>query len=264
MPATALARALAARRAAGRPVPVLAVVFPFSSHNYLLRHWLAEAGIDPEHDIRLVVVPPPRIADALAAGAIDGFCAGEPWGSRAVDLRVGRIALTSGHIWPNHPEKVLAFTAARAAQDPDRIAACVAAVIAAGAWLDAPENRAEGAHILSHALPTVPEEVIALALNGMLLPVQDAAPLASPGLIFHRGGASYPFPAHGAWWVSQMRRWGHLPEGTQAGITDRIWRPDLWRPDLWRPDLWHRAAALTGEPIPTTDIATTPPGVPAR
>ena len=254
----ALADVLAARRTAGGKVPVLAVVFPFSSHNYLMRHWLAEAGIDPEHDIRLVVVPPPQVADALAAGAIDGFCAGEPWGSRAVDLRVGRILLATGDIWPNHPEKVLALTA-RAARDTDRAAAAIAAVIEAGAWLDRPDNRSEAAHILARALPSVPEEVVGLALNGLRLAAPDSAPVIAPKLIFSRDGASYPFPAHGAWWLGQMRRWGHVPEGTEETIIDRIWCPELWR----------HGAARTGEPVPAADIATfnlstKSPGVAAR
>ena len=253
LPAAALVPVLAARRAAGRPAPVLAIVYPFSSHNYLLRHWLAEAGIDPERDVRLVVVPPPGIADALADGSIDGFCAGEPWGSRAVDLRVGRIALTTGDIWPNHPEKTLAFTAARAAREPASVTACVAAVIRAGAWLDAPENQHEAAHILTRAMPSVPEEVIGLGLRGLLRRHPDSDPIQAPGLIFQRDGASYPFPAHGAWWLSQMRRWGHVPKETDETIIGRIWRPDIWR----------QAAALTGEAVPLTDCAVTPNGVSA-
>ena len=259
----ALAQALANRRAEGRHVPVLAVVFPFSSHNYLLRHWLAASGINPDHDIRLVVVPPQRVADALAAGAIDGFCAGEPWGSRAVDLGVGKIVLATGDIWMNHPEKVLALTS-RAAQDTNRTVATVAAVMAAGAWLDQPENRAETAHILAHALPTVPKEMIALVLHGLIVatPNSDSEPRtrqeSGPAMIFHRDGASYPFPAHGAWWLGQMRRWGHVADDTDATIIGRIWCPEIWR----------RAAALSGQTAPAIDIApsgptTTPSGVAA-
>src|SRR5690606_2879201 len=62
----------------------LAVVHPFSSHNYELRYWLAASGIHPDRDVELMIVPPPLMADALAAGRIDGFCVGEPWGSVAV------------------------------------------------------------------------------------------------------------------------------------------------------------------------------------
>ena len=247
--ATGLRAALMARRAAGRPRPAFAVVFAFSSHNYLLRHWLTAAGIDPEHDVRLVVVPPPEVADALAQGRIDGFCAGEPWGSRAVDLRVGRIVLATGEIWPDHPEKILAFTAALAARDPGRVAACTAAILDACRWLDDPANRDGAARIVADALPSVPREIIALALDGKYRAVADADPIAAPSLLFHRGGASYPFPSHGAWWLSQMRKWRHLPPDTDDGVVSRIWRPDLW----------NRAAELTGDPTPTHDIAASQP-----
>ncbi len=123
LPASALAAALAARRHAGRPRPTLAVVFAFSSHNYLLRHWLASGGIDPERDVQLLVVPPPLLPGELADGRIDGFCAGEPWGSRAVDLRLGRIVLTTADIWPNHPEKLLTVSTHRLARAPEQIEA---------------------------------------------------------------------------------------------------------------------------------------------
>ena len=206
--AAGLRGALTARRDAGRPMAVFAVVFAFSSHNYLLRHWLAAAGIDPERDIRLVVVPPSEVADALAQGRIDGFCAGEPWGSRAVDLRVGRIVLATGDIWPNHPEKILAFTASLAAHDPARAAVCTAAILTACRWLDEPGNRGEAARIVADALPSVSREIVALALDGQYRPQPDAAAVRAPKLLFHRNGASYPFPSHGAWWLSPMRQWG--------------------------------------------------------
>jgi ABC-type nitrate/sulfonate/bicarbonate transport system substrate-binding protein len=162
LPAAALAAALAARRTAGIAPPTLAVVFAFSSHNYLLRHWLASGGIDPEHDVLLCVVPPPLVASELADGRIDGFCAGEPWGSRAVDLRLGRMALTTADIWLNHPEKVLAVSEAQLARNPDQVTACVAAIIEAGIWLSDPANLAEATRIVhARAVPEVPEEVVA-------------------------------------------------------------------------------------------------------
>ena len=61
------------------------MVFPFSCHNYQLRDWLESAGVDPDRDVRLVVLPPPLLVDALRSGQIDGFCVGEPWNSLAVD-----------------------------------------------------------------------------------------------------------------------------------------------------------------------------------
>ncbi len=228
LPAAAFAAARAARRAAGLPAPVLAVVYPFSSHSYLLRHWLESAGIDPERHVYLRAVPPPLVAGALADGHIDGFCAGQPWGSRAVDLRCGRIALTTADIWPDHPEKVFAVSADRLARSPGQVAACVAALIEAGIWLSDPANLPEAARLVHlHALPGVPQAVVAQSLGDTLVMAPDEAPVAASGLQF--GAAStYPHPEHGAWWLSRMQRWQHAPDAP-PGLIDRIWRPDIWR-----------------------------------
>ncbi len=227
LPAQALAAALAARRSRGEAPPILAMVFPFSSHNYLLRHWLASAGIDPERDVTLRAVPPSLVALELAEGRIDGFCAGEPWGSRAVDLRCGRIALTTADIWPNHPEKVFAVSAERLARHPEQIAASVAALIEAGIWLSDPTNIPQAARILhDRALPGVPEAIIAQSLMSSLIHTADEAPIMGGGPQFHPD-ATYPHPEHGAWWLAQMQRWQHAPDA--PGLIDRIWRPDVWR-----------------------------------
>lgn len=237
LPARALAAALAARAAAGREKPAIAVVYAWSSHAYLLRHWLAGGGIDPERDVRLVVVPPPRVAHELAEGHIDGFCAGEPWGSRAVELRLGRIALTTADIWPDHPEKVLAVSAERLAREPAQIEALVASVIEAGLWLSDPGHLADATAIVqSRALPEVPAEIVALALSRHLVMVPDEAPVPVAGLQFHPA-ATYPHPEHGAWWAGRMRAWGHVADLP----------PDLIA-TLWRPDVWLRAARRAGQP----------------
>src|SRR5262245_56751226 len=76
----ALACAVAMRRARQRPAISFGVVFPFSLHNYLLRTWLARAGLDPDKDVRIVTAPPTAIANRLHSGEIDGFCVGAPWG----------------------------------------------------------------------------------------------------------------------------------------------------------------------------------------
>src|SRR5581483_521639 len=83
------------------------MVYPFSCHNYELRYWLAAVGIDPDRDVRLVVIPPPFLVDAMRAGQIDGFCVGEPWNSVAVAAGVGTIVTPTTAIWPHSPEKVL-------------------------------------------------------------------------------------------------------------------------------------------------------------
>lgn len=77
------------KRWRGQRVLTLGVVYPFSSHRHLLRKWLAAHSINPDRDVRMVVVPPPQMASNLKAGNLDGFCVGEPWNSAVVQLRAG-------------------------------------------------------------------------------------------------------------------------------------------------------------------------------
>ncbi len=222
LPAAAFAAAARRRAAAGKPV-TLGVVFAYSSHNYLLRWWLASAGLDPDRDLRLVVVPPVLCAQRLADGSIDGFCAGEPWGSHAAERGLGTIALSTGDIWPNHPEKVLAFAAGYALRDPESATACTAAIIAAARWLDAPENQAEAVHILQRrAFPDLSAAAIAAAFDGTAEGLMQAAPLR-----FRT--ATLPRRDQAAWWLRQMRRWGHVPAGIAEATALAPWRQDIWR-----------------------------------
>ena len=89
--ARALSRVVASRRRGGAEPLTFGMTFPFSTHNYQLRFWMAAGGVDPDEDVRLVVLPPPFMADSIASGQIDGFCVGAPWNSIAVDRGVGHI-----------------------------------------------------------------------------------------------------------------------------------------------------------------------------
>ena len=106
--ATALKAVVTNRGESGRLT--LAVVHAFSTHMVLLRTWLRSGGIDPDRDVRTIVVPPAQMVDSLATGIIDGFCAGEPWGSVAVHHGIGAVAALGNEVWPEAPEKVLAVT----------------------------------------------------------------------------------------------------------------------------------------------------------
>lgn len=231
---TAFAGAIRRRQGRGAPPVALGVVFPYSSHNYLLRYWLAQGGLDPDRDLRLTVVPPPRTAQALQQGAIDGFCAGEPWGSQAAALGAGRVVLASGDIWPNHPEKLFAFNADYAAKEPEPAAAATAAIIAAARWLDDAENHAEAVKLLARrAFPGLARETVAAAFAGRAMGLRLAHPLR-----FRE--ATLPRREHAAWWLLQMRRWGHVP----PYVTDE----DALRP--FDDSLWHAAAARLREAEP--------------
>ncbi|MBX3025200.1 ABC transporter substrate-binding protein [bacterium] len=220
-----------ADRRAGRPPLHLAMVYPFAAHHYQLRYWLAAAGIDPDHDVRLSVVPPPRMVDALADGAIDGCCVGEPWNSLAVRRGVGRIAITGYELWNNAPEKVFAVTRRFAERNPQTHLAVLRALLEASAWADAPENRDELARLLAaEHLVGAPAGVIAAALAGDIA-LGGGARLSLPDFhVFHRYAATFPWVSHGIWFLRQMRRWGQLAgAGDLTAIASEVYRPDLYR-----------------------------------
>jgi two-component system, oxyanion-binding sensor len=243
---SALKAVIAARAKGGLPPLVFAVVHPYSSHNYELRYWLAACGIDPDRDIRIAIVPPPFMPDALASGRIDGFCVGEPWSTRAARLAGGRILLTKAAIWCNSPEKALALNAGWATQQPDIAHALLISMLEAAQWCGAVENHVQLAELLGRSERLdVPAEDLLPALQGQL-GMADGVKHAVPDmLIFAANQANMPWQDHALWYLAQMRRWGQADPG-RAEIERVI--------ASFRPDLYRKAAAALGAPAPLADM----------
>ena len=200
--------------------PKFAVVHAFSTHNLLLRYWLASGGADPDRDIETVVIPPEQVVDALAAGTITGFCAGAPWGDVAERQQAGRILIGTSVIWPFHPEKSLCASEAWAEAHPEQLHRLLRAVLRAQALCDQPEQAPRIASLLAD--PT-----------GLGLP-ESACRDALPGgsgvelIRFHTREAWFPARAHAVWFLGQMRRWGWLADETDlAALAAQVYRPDL-------------------------------------
>lgn len=218
--AAGLAGLVAERREMAASPLTFGVVFPFSTHNYLLRLWMAQVGLDPDHDVRLTVAPPPRMAALLGGGVIEGFCAGEPWNTVAVDAGVGVVAARAAAIAPGAPDKVFATARAWAEADPQRMNAVLRALLRGLEWAEAPKNRRTLAELL--AAP----EYVGVAPEALLAGLRH--------INFHRDGAARPDPVKETWLIEQMRRWGQVGEGGA--------------PPLFRPDLYDRAAAPSQAP----------------
>ena len=230
----ALKQVAAARRAAGRPIR-LGVVHRHSSHNYMLRYWLAQVGIRPDEDVVIAVTSPPFAADALATGAIDGICVGEPWNSIAVDRGVGRIALASAQVWRRGVEKVLALTAATAAERPEAVAALVRALHAAAAHFVAPGTAGDSAAILARPeYLDAPVDAILRAITDRIRVVPGGEPIHYPDFMFqYREAANFPWRSQAAWLYTQMIRWeGQAFDGHEAAAAMATFRPDLYRAAL--------------------------------
>jgi NitT/TauT family transport system ATP-binding protein len=233
--------------------PRLAMVHQHSAQNYELRYWLAACGIQPDRDVELVVVPPPLMTDALKAGAIDGHCVAEPWGSVSVLAGVGRIATTKSKIWPRSPEKVLGVSASWSEANPDALAALLRALYRAAIWCADPTHREEAAAILARpAYLGLPETVTMRGLCGRL-EVEQGLFLDLPGYFIP--DANYPWPAHAAWFYGQMLRWGHAAPTRDGGaLAAGSFRPDLFAAAL------PNAAPAAFEPAPFFDGHRLDPG----
>lgn len=245
--------------ARGLPPLTFGMVFPFSCHNYQLRYWLAAVGIDPDRDVRLVVIPSPLMVESLLAGAVGDFCVGEPWSSLAVDAGIAYILVPTAALWPASPEKVIGMRAALADGHADTVAALIRALDAAARWADESGNRRELAYLVARPqYLDAPATTIARALTGQLIfapgdkfrPVEDF-------LIFHRKAANFPCISHTLWLYAQMLRWRQVEPSVRS---------------VFRPGLYRCALAGRGTPIPACDVKvegarrteTTTPGSTAR
>jgi two-component system, oxyanion-binding sensor len=251
-----LADVVVRRARAGREQLTFASVYPFSGHDYQLRHWMAAAGIDPDRDLRLVVVPPPYMVEAMASGSVDGICVGAPWIGRAVDAGVGRLLLPCAALWPAVPEKVLGLHESFAERHADALAALLRALDAAGAWAEEPANCGRLAALLARSETIgVDETIVARALSGDLLieTGHDAAHVEG-FLRFHgtggNGPVNRPRMTDGAWFAAQMIRWGQVRDpsvafaAARATFSSAPWDAALGRPAIQTETVSSFEAAL--------------------
>jgi ABC-type nitrate/sulfonate/bicarbonate transport system substrate-binding protein len=229
--AKALLRVVTARRRAGAEPLVFGMTFPFSTHNYQLRFWMAAGGVDPDEDVRLVVLPPPYMVDSLASGHVDAFCVGAPWNSVAVDLGVGHILHFVSDILQRAAEKVLAVRQPWAEKHPQVLDGLIRAHERAAQFIEAADNRSEVAAILGKAEHLgVDAEVIRRTLDGRLKVSPDGKVRESSRyLLVGREGAARPDPVQAAWLYAQMVRWGQAPLSDQSlAVARGVFRPDLY------------------------------------
>ena len=227
-----LKRLIEEDRRKGMPTLTFATVFPYSSHNYLLRYWMAAAGIDPDRDVRMIVIPPSQMVNQLRKGAVDGYCVGEPWNALAVREDLGRVICTSAEIWNNHPEKVLGVCEEWAEQHPATHLALVSALLEALRWLDEPANRLEAVELISSSIHVnAPAEVVRMSMMGTFQYAHNEFPRSRPDFnVFHRYAANFPWRSHAIWLMTQMVRWGQIDHSFDIQETaDRVYQPSIFR-----------------------------------
>jgi two-component system, oxyanion-binding sensor len=232
--AQAIAKVVAERAASGLSPLTLAMVFPFSCHNYQLRDWLESAGVDPDRDVRLVVLPPPLLVDALRSGQVDGFCVGEPWNSLAVDADIGVIVAVCSDVWERPPEKVLGMRARFAEEKPQIVAALVRAIDAASRWAADVSNRSDLASLLSQPRYVgAPARILLAALDGSIRAAADKDPIQRPDFVSFGPDSIAPHERYAELFYSRMRRWNQVGLDSTGPVRARAgFRNDLFQDAL--------------------------------
>ena len=240
-------------KAQGKPFN-LGMVFPVSTHNYVLRYWLAAGGINPglyapekgdtsgqiNADALLSVTPPPQMPATMEAGTISGYCVGEPWNQQAVFKGIGVPVVADVHIWKNNPDKVFGVSKAWADANPETHKRLVKALIRAAKWLDENNNanRAEAVQILSRPeYVGADAKVIANSMTGTFEYEKGDTREVPDFNVFFRHNATYPYYSDAIWYLTQMRRWGQIGET----------KPDSWYFEtarkVYQPQTYQSAAA---------------------
>lgn len=245
-PATALKKLI--ERDRGKRLYKFAMVFPVATHNYEIRYWLASAGIDPDNDIKLDVVPPPQMVANLRAGNIDGYCVGEPWNQRAVFDKVGVPVITNVEIFPGKLEKVVGVNREWMEKYPHTHRAMVRALIRAGQWADPPDNRLQVVQWISQRqYVNAPEEVVKNSMTGTFEYAPGDVRQLPDFNVFFRQHATFPWRSFAVWFLTQMQRWGQLPNELAPADYKRI------AEQVYLTDAYREAAKDVGIAVPDSD-----------
>lgn len=184
-----------------------AVPFEYSMHNFLLRYYVAEHGLDPDKDIQIRVVPPPEMVANLRAGNIDGYLGPDPFNQRAVHEEIGFIHLLTKELWDGHPCCAFGTSGEFIAQNPNTFAALYRAVLTASAMARQAKNRELIAKVISPAqYLNQPEAVLTQVLTGRF-----ADGLGNVRNVPDRADFNpIPWQSMAVWMLTQMKRWGYV------------------------------------------------------
>jgi nitrate/nitrite transport system substrate-binding protein len=228
----------------------MGVVFPVSTHNMGLRYWLGAGGVKPGYyaphkgdttgqidaDVLLSVTPPPQMPATMEAGTIQGYAVGEPWNQQAVFRGIGIPVIAVNN---KMADKVFGMRKDFIVKNPNTSVRVVKALIRAAKWLDENNNanRSAAAKMISASHYVGADyKVIANSMTGVFEYERGDIRPEPDFNVFFRYNASYPYASDAAWYLTQMRRWGQIPEA----------KPDGWYMENGKkavaPEIYQQAA----------------------
>ena len=219
----------------GEPL-TFAMTFPPGTHAMWTRYYLGAGGINPgdgagaKADVNLITIPPAQMVANMKIGKMDGFCVGEPWNARLIADNIGFTSVTTQDLWPDHAEKVCAFTLEFAEKNPRTVKAVLKGLHDASVWLDDLNNRPEQCDIVSK--PTYincDKDIILGRLQGHYDYGDGRKKEDEYFMHFSRRNCNFPQPKFAKWWLTQFRRWGMVSgKPDYDGVAAKVMRPDIY------------------------------------
>ncbi|MBT8607277.1 ABC transporter substrate-binding protein [Polynucleobacter paneuropaeus] len=225
-----------------------AQTFPTGTHAMWLYYWLANYGINPFKDAKIITVPPPQMVANMRSGNMDGYCVGEPWNARAIIDGIGFTAITTQAIWQDHPEKALGTTSDFAKKYPNTCRAVTAAILEAGKYIDAStSNKHATAEVVSAPsfvntdVSVIQDRMMGRYNNGIGKTWDDPHAMK----FYNDGSATFPYLSDGMWFMTQHKRWGLLKEHPDyLAVAKKVNNIALYK----------EAATATKTPLPKGDM----------
>jgi two-component system, oxyanion-binding sensor len=240
------------RKHKGSRIFMFAVVLDISSQNYNLRKWLRSGGIDPDLDVRVIVIPSALVYETYRAGHLDGYCAAEPWNSAASLSGTGWVVVTTSEIEPHHPEKVLLVLQEFAEKREEEHVRMLAALIEASQYCDVPGNRPELARML--AQPQYFDVDQRLLANALVGPFESGRGRLDVNEFIIYDGLKVGRPTHarGKWVLDLVRT-------LASSELSPVLRPEIIG-KVFREDIFEKAAAMvrSSEPKNSSPVPPSP------
>ena len=219
----------------GREPLTFGVVHQYSSHSFLLRSWLRTHGIEPDRDVRIVVVPPPQVVSNLKAGHLDRYCVGEPYNALAVMARIGWCVAISPELAPGHPEKVLMVRKDFSERAEHDHLSLIAALTEACRFCDRPENRERITETLTQPhYVNAPIRALQMSLGGTFDFGNGRVEKVPDFHVFARNNANEPTLEKAQWVFANLHSSGLLddPAAVPAEDAAKWFRADIHRQAL--------------------------------
>lgn len=227
---------------------VWAVVLSSAIYEYFVRYLAAAAGINPDEEFRIIIIPPPQMVVNMRIGAMQAYMVAEPWNTRAItgNEGIGFTFAQGREIWQGHPDRLLAVMESFINQNPKTYRSLVKAMIEACQYCSDPDNREEVAKIITNksftgAKLNLTRAAIVGEYNYGGFDDQKRIVRSPATTIFFdlppelaqipNDHSTFMWQSESIWLMTQSARWGQIPEipANAEALARKAWRTDLYR-----------------------------------